>query len=252
MQIKGRDDAGIETLLDQAKRGLPTFQSLPGKGQHFLIRRQGQVTLGDSGNQADLRHPLRFFGGKILFQRLILEVSYPAEEVKLVKTDANAGAVLPKDFRRAGPGKIGRLPLHAAARTGIELRQEGGALNLVKSAVFIDIKGGDLEIAIVLQSEFDRTLQAGIKKKFPPGDFGHHWPGRCSGLIGRSRRPTGRGRGFRTTVVRCQGAAGASQKNQDYRKKSCFFHFTIPPRSCQQQAHLLPVYTFFGQRLATP
>ena len=264
IEIEGRDDAGVEALLDQPERSLPAFQGLAGEGQRFIVSRQGQITLGNCGNQADPGSAARFFGSEILFQRFLLEALHPAEEVEFVSADAESGAVLPADFRRTGAGKIGRQPLDAAGGAGVELGEEPGALDLVKGAVFLDIEGGDLEVAVVGQGEFDHFLQTGFDEKFPPGNLGHYFVGRRAGfrLVSRPTRPAGRDRCLRSFIARRQGTGRASKQDHAKRRTTETFtvfsctnswsvHVTIPPQYWQQVL-LRAACIFSGQRAATP
>src|SRR5690606_5609041 len=80
---QARYGAQLVALDDQVVGRLLRVERGPGHLLGLTVGRQGQVGVGDLGNQAELGAALAFFLGEVLFQRCLAQVAHPAEEVEL-------------------------------------------------------------------------------------------------------------------------------------------------------------------------
>ena len=116
------------------------LQGLPGQTQQLAIARQRQVTGGNLADQADADAELRLPGGQILLQGLILEVTYPAKQIKLVGGHPQGNRKLMRFTRTPGVGEIFRYSSKGAKPVRIHLRQQFRPLNLVLCLGALDIE----------------------------------------------------------------------------------------------------------------
>ena len=150
----------------------PCLVGVLGQPQQRLVRAHGQPGRRDFGDEADVRAALRLRRGEVFLPRALLEVAHAAEQVQLVRREADFGTVLMK--RRAAPVRRERRrdPLRRLGRDGLDGRELVGALDAVQGARTLDVQGGDAQVTVVRQAQRDHAPQAIVGVELPPSDLG--------------------------------------------------------------------------------
>ncbi|MDT4853780.1 hypothetical protein FQZ97_880580 [compost metagenome] len=210
-QVERRRHADLAAAQGQLVALLVGAEGVFGQLQQGLIGLPGQVGIGDTGDQADLRGAPRLFAGQVDFQRLLAEAAHATEQVQLIGADTEGRRVLAADPGASGLFDVRRQALPAAAAIRAERRQQVGALDAVLRAVGLDIQDGDAQIAVIHQRGLDQLLQGRVAEVVAPALFGGGAGDRLGWRIGLALRPLAGDRRGRLLVSGDQRAATEQQ-----------------------------------------
>ena len=192
LDVEGRGEAGLLAPPGQLEGPALCLVGVLRQPQQRLVRAHGQPGRRDFGDEADVRGALRLRRGQVFLPRALLEVAHAAEQVQLVRREADLGTVLVT--RRAAPVRRERRrdPLRRLGRDGLDGRELVGALDAVQGARTLDVQGGDAQVTVVGQAQRDHAPQAIVGVELPPSDLGHRGRALARRPVRGPLRPLGR------------------------------------------------------------
>lgn len=169
--IQLRNRADFKAPRKDTQRFLTAGNGLLSQRDALIEFAQRQITVRHLSDQAHRDRAACCIGGKVAFQRRLLEVAHPAPEIEFPGRDPHPNLILASGQRSSCRAQVGRRACPAAIDAGRNGRKLVGTLDTVSRPRFLNPQHGCLQIAVVLQRLRDQRLELRIGKIVAPGDF---------------------------------------------------------------------------------
>jgi hypothetical protein len=131
-----------------------------------------EVLAGDFRNERDLHAEAGGITCEVAFKRGLVQAADAAEEIELVRDEADENVVVPGlDRRPPGDGRA-RCPPSRAGGGQIDGREERATGDAVLGARMLHVQRGDAEVAVVFQCGADELPEARIGEEGSPVERG--------------------------------------------------------------------------------
>ncbi|MCG3185955.1 MAG: hypothetical protein IOMNBAOH_00501 [Rhodocyclaceae bacterium] len=180
-----RRRAQFVAAAGDALRVLATGDGASGERDAIVEFALEQIGVGHLRHQAQRHRAARRLGGEIGLQRRVLEVGQPPPEVQLPGSQVERDLILLRDRGLTGRRQIGRQARARTTGTNGDVGQCVGTLNAIQRTCFVDARGGDAQIAVVVQCASNELAQHRIDEELLPVQRARR--ARC-GLVGIARR----------------------------------------------------------------